>query len=195
MSNDGDTTEAAKGSDHQTDLEDSFFSGARSGLRERLKEVERTRVEQMESLAEISGIEDVEVLEKLVVLGLGHEALAALTLYPLVAVAWADGKVDSRERETALAAAIECGLERDGVSYHLLEDWLEHAPDALLLRAWQGFVRELAQQMTPEWRATFEHELLRRSRAVANASGEFLALDKTSKSEQRVLDGLRSSFN
>ena len=184
----------AKDESHRTDLEDSFFAGARGGLREQLREVERSRVEQMESLARVSGIADVAVLEKLAVLGLGHETLAALTLYPLVAVAWADGHVDRRERETVLNAAVECDLERDGVSYKLLGDWLKHPPDALLLRAWKGFVRELARQLTPEFRATFEHELLRRARAVANATGGFLALDKTSSSEQRVLDELRYSL-
>ena len=187
-------TDTATPPNHRSDLEDSFFSGARDGLRERLREVADTRVEQMESLAKISGIADIELLEKLVVLGIDQETLAALTLYPLVAVAWADGVVDRRERETVLKAAVECGLERGGVSHDLLEDWLEHAPEPLLLRAWQGFVRELAQQVTPDFRATFERELLRRARAVANATGGFLALDKTSSSEQRVLEQLRKSF-
>lgn len=178
----------------RTDLENHFFGAARDGLRERLRDVARTRIEQMESLAEISGIEDVEVLEKLVFLGIGHEALAALTLYPLVAVAWADGRVDGRERHAVLDAALECGLERRGVSYALLEDWLKQQPDGVLLAAWQSFVNELSGRVTPEWRATFQREILTRARAVANATGGFLALDKTSNSEQRVLDMLHAAF-
>jgi len=183
-----------KRSRHHADLEESFFAPARDGLRERLQQTARARVEEMESLAGVSGIEDVAVLEKLVVLGIGHEALAALTLYPLVAVAWADGRVDRKERQTVLAAALECGLEPDGVSYHLLEDWLAHPPDTLLLGAWQGFVQELSRRVTPEWRATFAREILSRARAVANATGGFLALDKTSSREQTVLNELRAAF-
>jgi hypothetical protein len=190
----GKPTDPTGDASHRSDLEDSFFAPARTGLRERLQEVERTRVEEMESLAEVSGIQDVTVLEKLVVLGLSHETLAALTLYPLVAVAWADGQVDKRERETVLTGAAECGLEPGSVSYQLLADWMEHPPDALLLTAWQGFVRELARQLTPDWKTTFERELLRRAQDVANATGGFLALDKTSSEEQRILEELRNSF-
>jgi tellurite resistance protein len=181
-------------SPHHRELEDSFFDRPRAGLRERLREAEHTRTHQMESLAAISGIEDVEVLEKLVVLGVRSETLAALTLYPLVAVAWADGRVDVHERETVLRGAAECGVEPGSVSHHLIEDWLDEHPAAVLLEAWKALVSELSRQVTPEWRLVFARELLGRAHAVAEASGGFLALEKTSSSEQRVLDKLRGAF-
>ena len=80
------------------------------------------------------------------------------------------------------------------VSYDLLAGWLEERPDAVLLRAWQGLVRELAGQVDAEWRLVFARELLARARAVAEASGGFLALEKTSPDEQTVLDRLRDAF-
>jgi hypothetical protein len=86
-------------------LEDRFFGEPRTGLRQRLREAEQSRTQQMLTLAEVSGIEDVEALERLAPLGVGGESLAALTLYPLVAVAWADGKVDRHEREAVQRGA------------------------------------------------------------------------------------------
>ena len=192
MSPPNDTDER---SSRHRDLDDSFFGRPRAELLERLREAEHTRTQQMETLAEVSGIEDVEVLEKLVLLGIRSETLAALTLYPLVAVAWADGKVDRHEREAVLRGAEDCGVAPGSVSYGLLAAWLEERPDALLLRAWQGLVHELAGQVDAEWRAVFARELLGRAQAVAEASGGFLALEKTSPDEQTVLDRLRTAFN
>lgn len=179
---------------HRENLEESFFSKPSAKLREELRRAEHDRTTQMETLAAVSGIEDIAVLEKLALLGIGHETLAALTLYPLVAVAWADGNSDHNEREAVLEAARECGLEPSGVSYRLLAEWLEHRPDSLLLAAWKGFIAEISQSLTAEWRETLEREILKRARAVANASGGFLALDKTSGVEQQVLEELIAAF-
>ena len=148
----------------------------------------------MESLAEVSGIEDVAVLEKLVLLGVRSETLAALSLYPLVAVAWADGRVDRHEREAVLRGAEECGVAPDSVSHELIRGWLEQRPDAVLQRAWTALVAELSGRVEPDWRTVFARELLARARAVADASGAFLALDNISEDEQRVLDELRAAF-
>ncbi len=186
--------EPGERSPHHDQLEDSFFGSDGDGLRERLREAERTRTARMESLAEVSGITDVEVLEKLVSLGVRSETLTALTLYPLVAVAWADGHVDRHERETVLRGAVECGVAAGSVGHDLLGDWLERQPDAVLLEAWRSLVAEISRRVEADWRAVFARELLGRAHAVAEASGGFLALDKTSGEEQQVLDDLRTAF-
>ena len=180
--------------DGRANLEDSFFAEPRAGLRERLRKAERDRTRQMETLAEVSGIEDVEVLEKLVLLGIRSETLAALTLYPLVAVAWADGDVDRHEQEAVLRGAEECGVAPGSVAFDLIAGWLDEQPDALLLGAWRALVGELVLRVTPEWRVVFAREFLARAHAVADASGGFLALDKTSGVEQQLLDELRGAF-
>lgn len=181
--------------DERTQLENSFFEDSREALRERLRDAENDRTRQMETLADVSGIRDVEVLEKLVLLGIRSESLAALTLFPLVAVAWADGSVDRHERQVVLRGAAECGVEPGSVAHELIASWLEAPPDRLLLSAWRGFARALAGRVTPEWRVVFARELLARAHAVAEASGGFLALDKTSGAEQQVLDELRDAFD
>ena len=70
---DGDT-------ERRSALEDSFFSRPRAELRERLRAAERARTQQMEGLAEVSGIGDPAVLERLTLLDIRGETLAALTL-------------------------------------------------------------------------------------------------------------------
>jgi hypothetical protein len=52
-----------------------------------------------------SGITDDALLDKLVALNLHGETLAALSLDPLVMVAWADGHIDKGERIALLSAA------------------------------------------------------------------------------------------
>lgn len=148
----------------------------------------------METLADVSGITDVAVLEKLVVQGVRAETLAALTLYPLVAVAWADGKVDRYERDEVMRGAQSCGVRAGSVSHDLLLGWLEQPPDRVLLEAWQALVHEIATRVEADWRTVFARELLARAHAVAEASGAFLALEKTSDEEQSVLDRLRTAF-
>lgn len=181
-------------SPHHDHLEESFFGDTHGDLRERLRVAERTRTEQMASLADVSGIHDVEVLEKLVLVGVRSETLAALTLYPLVAVAWADGKVDRHERQAVLNGAARCGVEPGSVSHDLLSGWLAREPDTVLLDAWKALVAEIARRVDDDWREIFTRELLSRAFAVADASGGFLALEKISAEEQQVLDELRAAF-
>ena len=165
-------------SEHGRKLSEGFYSPSHDALRERIREAEGERSRQMEALAEASGIRDVALLEHLVLMGIRGETLAALTLYPLVAVAWADGRIDRRERQSVLDAADHCGLKPDSDSYQLLVDWLDRSPpDDLLLTAWKGVVSELCAEMDDEAKGRFREQIFARTRAVANASGGFLALD------------------
>ena len=74
-----------------------------------------------EDLAAASGIQNPAVLEALAAVGVRAETLTALALVPLVAVAWADGEVQTGERFAILRAAHELGLERGNPSTTLNE--------------------------------------------------------------------------
>ena len=181
---------------HRKELEDGFFSPVRRELRTRIRDAERARSEQMLALADASGITNIAMLQKLVAFGVGSETLAALTLYPMIAVAWADGRVDRDERQTALAAAEECGLKPDSDSYRLLVEWLDLAPpDHLLRDAWARVVGELCVEMGEDQRADFRSEILGRTRAVADATGGFLGVGKISRVERKVLEELVAAFS
>lgn len=143
----------------------------------------------------IWGIEDAAVLGKLIELELTAETVAAISLTPLVEVAWADGKVDAREREAVLQSARDFGLARHDVSYLLLEGRLGERPDAELLETWKSYVRLLARILDAPTIAALREEILGRARKVAEASGGLLGLgSKISASERAKLDDLERAF-
>ena len=86
--------------DRKKALEESFFAKENAKLVERLRN--RKLAEQAEqSLMQASGIRDTQILRKLVELGIEADTWAAISLVPLIEVAWADGNVDPKERRGA----------------------------------------------------------------------------------------------
>ena len=83
--------------DRRRALEDSFFANRDRQLLQQL----RSRVLK-EEFANVSGIKDDAVLEHLLEANISPETLTCLALVPLIAVAWADGKMDEKERQALL---------------------------------------------------------------------------------------------
>jgi uncharacterized membrane protein YebE (DUF533 family) len=92
-------------------LEESFFEKKNRDLLEKLQQQVQTE-ESVSALSQASGITNEGVLKHLVALEIGPEAVAAMSMVPLVAVAWADGHMDKKERDAILKAADEQGLCR-----------------------------------------------------------------------------------
>ena len=88
----------------------------------------------------------------LLALEIDSETLAALTLIPLVEVAWADGSIAQQERDAILEAAASVGITPESESYFLLGNWLKKAPPAGLLEAWESYVAALSETLTPDAR-------------------------------------------
>jgi len=174
-------------------LEEAFFLDADRALVERLRTM-RKMAESKESLAEVSGITNDAVLARLVDLDVRPETLAALAAIPLVEVAWADGNVSAAEREVVLTHAGARGIRRGSVEHDLLELWLKHKPEPKLFDAWQAYIKGLCESLGPEERELLKQELLRSTKATAEASGGLLGVGRVSRGEQRVLDRLAASF-
>lgn len=176
--------------DRRRALEDSFFAKRNQLLLEGLK----TEVKK-EQLAQASGITDDTVLETLVEAGFSSETVAALALAPLVAVAWADGKLEDGERAALLKASSDEGIADDSTARELLENWLKEAPDKNLVPAWKGFVAAATADITtPAAVAAFRDKVLGRARKVAQSAGGILGVGSISPSEQQVLKDLESAF-
>ena len=115
---------------------------------------------------------------------------------PLVEVAWANGNVDDKERTAVMRAAEANGVVPGSPSHEILDKWLQHRPDARLLKAWGEYIVDLCAALTPEEKRGLRDELIARSRAVAEASGGFLGLgNKVSAEEQVVLEQLTKAFD
>jgi hypothetical protein len=176
-------------------LEEAFFAKYNEALRQQMIAAD-VAVAQHAALAEASGIADDAKLALLEQLGIGAGTLAALTLAPLVLVAWADGSVSAAEREAVLRHGAEAGLPADGPGMAMLEAWLSSVPPMTLEAAWAAYAAALAARMAPEARLALEAHVLQDARAVARLSGGFLGLAAgISDREKAALDRLRAAFH
>ena len=181
--------------DRQRALEDVFFVQQNQALRRSLKEAEEKNSKK-DALAAASGVTDDAVLEKLVALGMDASTLAALTLAPLVLVAWADGTMHEKEREAALSAAAEVGVEKGSASHQLLERWLSTKPPPQLLAAWTDYVHAITPTLSEQRKQQLKADLLDRAHKVAGAAGGILGVgSKTSSVEKEMLARLEKAFH
>jgi hypothetical protein len=172
-------------------LEAAFFESDPN----RYFELRRSEEAAGERLAEASGIEDRALLARLAGAGVRAETLAALTLVPLVEVAWADGRMDAREREAVLSGAESTGIAPHSPSHGLLRLWIQDRPAPDLMQVWSDYIRALCAQLTDAERRRLRSNLLDRARRVAEAAGALLGLvDPISREEARVLDELARAF-
>ena len=109
--------------DRRKALEDAFFAKHNEQLKQKLQEANSARAKR-DALRTASGIADEAVLDQLIALDIQSETVAALSLIPLLEVAWADGRMEVRERQAILTGAQAAGLQQGAASYQLLEGWL-----------------------------------------------------------------------
>jgi hypothetical protein len=175
-------------------LEDEFFRREDKRLIGRLQELKAAEANR-EALAKASGITKPEVLDTLLKLGIRAETLAALSLVPLVEVAWADGTLDARERQAVIEHAAHAGITSGSTASALLEAWLERRPDRALLDAWTQLARAIGEQVGADEGARLKAEIVDRARAVARASGGVLGVGpKISAAEASMLRQLEGAF-
>jgi hypothetical protein len=190
----GETMSKDQFGDRAKAMEESFFAKQNEALRQRLRESEETQTKKR-ALSAASGITDDALLDKLVALNLQGDTLAALSLVPLVVVAWADGRIDSGERTAVLSAANSERLHKDETSYQLLEQWLANPPPPDLLVKWKAYIQALSATLDNEARQTLKSAILDRAREIANAAGGFLGIgSRVAKAEKAVLEDLERSL-
>jgi hypothetical protein len=175
-------------------LENEFFYRVDKDLLDRMRKSYADQAARR-ALAAASGFTDEALLDELVELKMAPETLGALSLVPLVLVAWADRTVDRKERMVVLQAAIDDGLARNGSAYRLLEFWLENEPPPELGQAWAHFIRAVLPSLTDETKCSFREEIMKQARRAAKASRPGLGAKKISTEEARVLNELESTFS
>jgi hypothetical protein len=180
-------------SNRRRELEEAFFSKHNRQLIDQLR-VKTDAAARRDHLIKESGIENPALLEELVGIGLDAGSLAALGLVPLLQVAWADGKVQPRERAALLEAAEKVGVKAGGPGYELLSGWLDREPEARLFQVWQDYVRTLREKMTKESFQTLHRVVVERATTVARAAGGILGVGSVWGTEKTVLHQIDSSF-
>jgi hypothetical protein len=173
-------------------LENSFFRERDLGLLAYLRsQTDQTR----NQLAEISKIHDIKVLDELIRVGITAESFTALSLLPLVRIAWADAEMQDSERVAILQAAETEGISKDSTNYQLLKGWLDDRPDPTLLEAWRDYAVELAKELDDASLAEVRRITMDRARRIAELTGGILGLShEISKEEERALIDLARAF-
>ncbi|MDJ0789822.1 MAG: hypothetical protein QNK05_23745 [Myxococcota bacterium] len=148
-----------------------------------------------DELAKATDIVDEALIERMLALGIRPETLAALTLIPLVAVAWADDDMDPRERTKILEAAEKTGMPETSPSYRLLRIWTYDRPAPALLDLWRDFVGGLGGHLSADEQAKLGDRIIGRARDVAAAAGDLSdARPGISEVERALLDDLEGLF-
>src|SRR4029078_2655824 len=133
-----------------------------------------------EDLRKASGMSDDAVLDQLVALGLRGNTIAALSLVPLIHVAWADGAIQDNERTAILQGAHGKGLEEGSDGYELLQSWLKRRPGDELFTAWEAYIKSLAAQLNDEQNRLLRNQIVGFAKLVATAAGGILGFGKVS---------------
>ena len=134
--------------DREKSLEEQFFARQSEELREKLR-AKQERERLREELRRIAVIKREDTIERMLELGITPATWAAIALIPLVEVAWANGRVDAKERRAVLSAAEMNGVEPGGPGHQMLDGWLGHRPDGRLLQAWGEYMVELCAALKP----------------------------------------------
>jgi len=185
--------------DHAAELTELIFQEHDLALLEVLDEGDAKEVAhhaRLEALARATGVRDERTLQMLLDRGITADRAAALTLIPLVAVAWADGRLQDDEIHALQNAAHEQGVEKGSPAYELFRRWLLVEPIRRLRAAWANYVISLCKDMSDSDREALREQTLDRAVAVARAAGGVLGLgDKVSEREEEILEELSLAFD
>src|SRR5512143_2676002 len=168
-----------------------FFRDRDAKLIQKLRE--NARLEEIVALmAESLQVRNPELLRRVRALGIDLSTGPAFLLAPLVQVAWAEGKVTDKERETVLRFARERGVEDGSASQVQLLAWLRNRPADAVFDTAIEVIKAGLSTLPPDLREERTTRILQACREVSEASGglaKALGLGNGVSSEERsVLD-------
>lgn len=180
--------------DRRKSLEEEFFRRQDAALLAQRRTEEERRAARA-ALAAASYITDDVLLDQLVAFGISADTLTAMSLVPLVEVAWADGRVEDAEKRAILTAARAAGLDETSAGHRLLENCLSERPRAQFRKMWAQYIKTVCATLSPEERNALKTELLRQARSVAEAAGGFMGLgSRVSSKEEALLAEIAAAF-
>jgi len=175
-------------------LEEEHFRKLNEALIDHMRQ-ERREAAESARLQGATGVADPILLDELVHFGFTPETLPALSVVPLVEVAWTDGKVDDYERRAIHADAAVGAMDPAGASAAMVYGWLVERPAGGVFRLWWEFTHAACKGLAAEERAALEAEMLARATAVARASGGFLGIGSPTSAEEHVtLDRIKAAY-
>lgn len=145
-------------------------------------------------LAEATGIDERELLDRLIRSGFHSDNIEALHLLPIAVTAWASGSVTSEERKIARLAVFSTGLSENPEPTWLFLEWIRNRPSQSLWNLWRDYMDAKSQfPLTPRFRLQ-ALTVYRAAKQVAYASGGLWGFGTISWAEQAVLDRMRTAY-
>jgi len=175
-------------------LEEAFFAREDERLLRELR-AKAERAQRRKALKETLKLQDEDLIEHLIDLGVTPATMLAVGLIPLALVAWADGKLDAPEREAILKAARQHGILPESPSYTMLEVWLKEKPGPELFEAWKQYTSTMWSELSEPEEKELRVKIIEEARAVAKAAGGYIGLATISAEEQAVLDELEKHLS
>lgn len=177
--------------DRERGLEEDFFRKSDAKLIEKMRE-KASLDEVVAELAKVLQVENPELLRRVIDLGINLSTGSALVLAPLVQVAWAEGKVTDKERETVLRLAARRGVEKGSPAEAQLLGWLDRRPDDAVFQAAIEVIKAGLSHLPSNEREERIATLVQACREVSEASGGIAKAlgvgSGVSTEEQSVLD-------
>lgn len=158
--------------------------------RERKRTSESERDAKRQALADVIKVDDADILDDLIALGYDEDTVGVLPIVPLIAVAWADGSVQPRERQAIADLATKRGVSPDSAAFKTLDGLLESEPTPEYLHSCIYVLREIYDTLEPDQTVRAKRNLLNFTRVVAEASGGVFGLfgSKVSGEEEKLIE-------
>ena len=175
-------------------LEERFFANMDQELLGKLREQISTD-QSAEAILRVTGLNDKKLGEEIAALKITPETLSAFRLTPLVAVAWADDRVEENERYVITQAAEKSGMGADDPAMQMLKSWTERRPPNDLFEAWCDYAKALCSSLDEEHRKSLKAEVLREVHAVAEAAGGLLGFGSISPNERALIQQIEQALS
>ncbi|MFN6401779.1 MAG: TerB family tellurite resistance protein [Planctomycetota bacterium] len=173
-------------------LENAFFSDLDQKLIREMQD-KLSAEEAIATLRSESGIKDDAALQALHALGVTPQALSAFRVFPLIAVAWADGSADQQE-VTAVRMIAERHLSKNSEAAKLLDHWLKERPSAEMLSTWESCAHAVFSALEDKQSGSLRTQLVEEVSEVARASGGVLGFGATTKSESDMITKIKRAL-
>ncbi len=175
------------------DLVEIYFQENEFKLLHQLRETAELN-DRTEALEDASGISDVDLLHRMLDLGIDGDTVPVFQLIPMVAVGWSNGEMCPKQRAKILETAERQGVSGESPAGKVLAGWLSKRIPSRLIDTWIEFSQRLCEE-NPEINARVLHdEVLTLSQEVAEAAGGIFGFCTVDASEKAMLERLETAF-
>lgn len=145
-------------------------------------------------LSRVTSIEDDDLLERMLRMGIHADNVTALQKFPVAMAAWASGSVTSREAQAAFQETYTFEVSGSNSEINLFISWLIDKPSTEMWKIWQDFVRVRTQIVGLRHTQTIGRSIYRMAEKVAMESGGLWGYATVCRAEQEVLERINRCY-